>query len=414
MADSHDVVIVGAGQAALSLSHELGRSGREHIILERGRVGQSWRTRWDSFCMVLPNWTIRLAGQVYAGPDPDGFMPRDDFVGYLSGYAASFGAPIREGITVTSLERGEDGGFLLESSEGQIMARVVVLATGGFQRPYRPAAVEHLPDSLLVIGAESYRNPAELPPGKVLVVGGGQTACQVAEDLLLAGCDVHIACGRAPWQPRRLDDRDIFEWMVGTDFMNMTLADLPSPMARLGANPQMTGRGGGHDLNYRTLQASGATLAGHLLGAEDGRAHFASDLADSVAFGDARYGELREVVRKSAAAKGLRAPEMPAPPPFVANAPETVSLRDFGAAVVACGYRPDYRSWVRLPEAFDEMGFPIQEDGCSNVVPGLHFIGVHFQRKRTSSTLFGIGEDAQVLAERMAAATVPTHSRGAE
>jgi pyridine nucleotide-disulfide oxidoreductase len=408
MSDSHDVVIVGAGQAGLSLSNELTRDGREHVILERGKLGQSWRTRWDSFCLVLPNWSVRLAGHAYEGPDPDGFMPRDEFVGYLSGYAASFRASIREGVSVTSLERGEDGGFLLQTSGGEITSRVVVLATGGYQRPNRPAAVDELPDSMMVTGAESYRNPEALPPGRVLIVGSGQTGCQIAEDLILAGRDVYIACGRAPWQLRRPGGRDIWEWMVGTDFLNMTIADLPSPMARLAPLPQMTGRDGGHDLNYRTLQAAGATLVGHLLGAEEGRAHFASDLADSVAFGDARYSDLREVVRNSAAANGLPMPEMPAPPPFVANAPESVALSGFGAAIVACGYRPDYKSWVRLPEVFDEMGLPIQEDGCSTVVPGLYVMGMPFQRNRTSATLFGVGEDAQVLAKRMAKARVTT------
>jgi putative flavoprotein involved in K+ transport len=408
MSDSHDVVIVGAGQAGLSLSHELTRDGREHVLLDRGKLGESWRTRWDSFCLVLPNWSVQLAGHPYEGVDPDGFMPRDEFVGYLSAYAASFDAPVREGVGVTSLERGQHGGFLLRTSEGEITSREVVLATGGNQRPLRPAAVDGLPASMMVIGAESYTNPGALPAGRVLIIGSGQTGCQLAEDLLLAGRDVHLACGRAPWLLRRPGGRDIWEWMAGSDFLNMTLADLPSPMARLAPNPQMTGRDGGHDLNYRTLQAAGATLAGHLTGAEGGRAHFASDLADSVAFGDARYSDLREVIRKSAAAKGLPMPEMPSPPPFVADAPESVDLSGFGAGIVACGYRPDYKRWVQLPEAFDEMGLLIEEDGCSTVVPGLYVMGMPFQRKRTSATLFGVGQDAQVLAERMAAARPAT------
>jgi len=402
MGESHDVVIVGAGQAGLSLSHELTRDGREHVILDRGKVGQSWRTRWDSFCLVLPNWSVRLAGQAYEGPDPDGFMPRDEFVGYLNAYAAAFRVPIREGVSVTSLERGDHGGFLLRTSAGEIAAREVVLATGGNQKPHRPASVDQLPDSM-VIGAESYRSPHALPPGRVLIIGSGQTGCQIAEDLLLAGREVYVACGRAPWQLRRPGGKDIWEWLANTDFLNMTLADLPNPMARFAPNPQLTGRDGGHDLNYRTMQAAGATLVGHLRGAEDGKALFASDLADSVAFGDARYGDLREVVRKSAAAKGLPMPEMPKPPSFDAAAPESIALGGFGAAIVACGYRPDYKTWVRLPEALDELGLPIQRDGCSTVVPGLYVVGMPFQRKRTSATLYGVGEDAQVLAEMMAA-----------
>jgi putative flavoprotein involved in K+ transport len=402
-----DVVIIGAGQAGLSTSHELSRMNREHIILEQGRTGQTWRGRWDSFCLVLPNWTIKLAGAPYRGPDPDGFMARDAFVEHMCGYAASFSAPVREGVAVQSLQRGHDGRFLLRTSTGDITARSVVLATGGFQKPHRPGGASEFPSSLTVIDADGYTNPRALPEGKVLVIGSGQTGCQIAEELHESGRDVVVACGRAPWQPRRIGDRDAIAWFEGTHFMNMTLAELPSPMARLGANPQATGRDGGHDLHYRTLQAMGVRLVGHLLGAEDGRAHFASDLADSVAFGDARYDDIRELVKKSALDKGLPVPEMPAPPPFVADAPDSVDLVNFGAALVTTGFRPNYKSWVQFPDAFDAMGFPIQVDGESTTVPGLHFMGVHFMRKRSSATLMGVGEDASIVAERMAQTRQP-------
>lgn len=402
-----DVVIIGAGQAGLSMSHELSRMNRDHIILERGRTGQTWRGRWDSFCLVLPNWTIKLAGAPYRGPDPDGFMARDAFVEHMCGYAASFSAPVREGVAVQSLQRGHNGRFLLRTSTGDITARSVVLATGGFQKPHRPGGASEFPSSLTVIDADGYTNPRALPEGKVLVIGSGQTGCQIAEELHESGRDVVVACGRAPWQPRRIGDRDAIAWFEGTHFMNMTLAELPSPMARLGANPQATGRDGGHDLHYRTLQAMGVRLVGHLLGAEDGRAHFASDLADSVAFGDARYDDIRELVKKSALDKGLPVPEMPAPPPFVADAPDSVDLVNFGAALVTTGFRPNYKSWVQFPDAFDAMGFPIQVDGESTTVPGLHFMGVHFMRKRSSATLMGVGEDASIVAERMAQTRQP-------
>ncbi len=380
---------------------------RDHIILERGRTGQTWRGRWDSFCLVLPNWTIKLAGAPYRGPDPDGFMARDAFVEHMCGYAASFSAPVREGVAVQSLQRGHDGRFLLRTSTGDITARSVVLATGGFQKPHRPGGASEFPSSLTVIDADGYTNPRALPEGKVLVIGSGQTGCQIAEELHESGRDVVVACGRAPWQPRRIGDRDAIAWFEGTHFMNMTLAELPSPVARLGANPQATGRDGGHDLHYRTLQAMGVRLVGHLLGAEDGRAHFASDLADSVAFGDARYDDIRELVKKSALDKGLPVPEMPAPPPFVADAPDSVDLVNFGAALVTTGFRPNYKSWVQFPDAFDAMGFPIQVDGESTTVPGLHFMGVHFMRKRSSATLMGVGEDASIVAERMAQTRQP-------
>ena len=403
MAETVDVVVVGAGQAGLSISHELSQAGVDHVVLERGRVGETWRGRWDSFCLVIPNWTVRLPGGSYRGSDPDGFMARDDIVAHLVGYAHSFRAPVREGVNVSAVETGDGGGFLVRASSGEIRARQVVLASGGYQKPHRPPAAAKLPASLYVIDAEDYTSPDALPPGPVLVVGSGQTGCQLSEELIEAGRDLYLACGRAPWIPRRLDGRDTIAWIVETPFMEATLADLPSPLARLWANPQTSGRRGGHDLHYRTLQALGVNLLGHLIGVEDGVAHFAPDLAGSVAFGDARYSDLCGLIRKSCAARGAAPPEMPPPPSFGASPAERLELGGFGAVIFTSGFRPDYTSWVRFPSAFDERGFPIQKDGCCTAIPGLHFMGVHFQRKRKSATFLGVAEDAAVLAERIVA-----------
>jgi putative flavoprotein involved in K+ transport len=397
-----DVVIVGAGQAGLSLSHELAAAGVEHIVLERGRVGETWRGRWDSFCLVIPNWTVQLPGGHYRGDDPDGFMPRDDIVSHLVDYAESFDAPVREGVTVTSLERADNDAFLLRTSSGEIRTREVVLASGGYQQPHRPPAAAQLPPSVHTIDAEDYVNPAALPSGKVLIVGSGQTGCQLAEEIFESGRDVSLACGRAPWVPRRLDGRDTIAWMSDTPFFDAKLSDLPSPQARLLANPQVSGRAGGHDLNFRTLHAQGVQLLGRFVGVDDGRAHFAQDVAASVAFGDARYAEVCELIRKGCAAASTRPPEMVPPPPFHADSPQALPLAGFGTAIFTSGFRPDYASWVRFPEAFDDAGFPIQQDGSSTIVRRLHFMGVHFQRKRKSATLLGVAEDATVLAETIA------------
>ncbi len=397
-----DVVIVGAGQAGLSLSHELAAAGVEHIVLERGRVGETWRGRWDSFCLVIPNWTVQLPGGRYRGDDPDGFMPKRQIVSHLVAYAESFQAPVREGVTVISLEPGENGGFLLRTSSGEIQAREVVLASGGYQKPHRPPAAAQLPASVHVIDAEDYLNPAALPPESVLIVGSGQTGCQLAEEIFEAGRDVFLSCGRAPWIPRRFEGRDTIAWINDTPYFDAKLSDLPSSQARLLANPQMSGRLGGHDLNFRTLQAQGVQLLGHFIGVADGRAHFAPDLAQSVAFGDTRYADVCELIRKTCAAGSIRAPEMPPPPPFEADPTESLALHDVGTIIFTSGFRPDYASWVTFPKAFDDGGFPIQQDGSSTTVPGLHFMGVHFQRKRKSATLLGGGEDAIVLAETIA------------
>jgi len=401
--ESVDVVVVGAGQAGLSLSHELSQAAVEHVVLDRGRVGQSWRSRWDSFCLVIPNWTVQLPGGCYAGSDPDGFMPRDDIVRHLADYALGFRAPVREGINVAWLGRGVDCGFLLRTSAGDTRARHVVLASGAYQKPYLPPVPGTLPESLHVIDAGNYINPEALPPGKVLIVGSGQTGCQLAEELTESGRDVFLACGRAPWIPRRIEDRDTIAWLAETSYYDATTADLPSPLARLTANPQASGRRGGHDLNYRTLQAMGVNLVGHFAGIEDGTAHFAADLAESVAFGDARYAKICEFIAASCARRGERAPEMPTPRRFMAGTGRSLDLGHFSTIVFTSGYRPNYTSWVDFPEAFDDLGFPLQEDGSSTVTSGLHFMGVPFQRKRKSATLLGVAEDAAVLAETIVA-----------
>jgi putative flavoprotein involved in K+ transport len=260
-----------------------------------------------------------------------------------------------------------------------------------------------LPAAVHAIDAEDYTNPTALSPGKVLIVGSGQTGCQLAEEILEAGRDVSLSCGRAPWVLRRLEGRDTIAWLNETPFFDVRLIDLPSPQWRLLSNPQMSGRRGGHDMNYRTLQAQGVQLLGRFSGVADGRAHFARDLAESVAFGDARWADTCELIRKGCTARSVRAPEMAPPPPFVADTPESVALSDLGTIIFTSGFRPDYASWVRFPKAFDSEGFPIQKDGSSTVVPGLHFMGVHFQRKRKSATFLGVGEDAIVLAENISA-----------
>ncbi|HEY7069541.1 MAG TPA: NAD(P)-binding domain-containing protein [Acidimicrobiales bacterium] len=399
--DKGPVIVVGAGPAGLAVSHELQGAGVDHIVLERGDVGQSWRDRWDSFCLVTPNWYLQLPGGAYAGEDPDGFMSRDEVVAHLQRYARGFEAPILNRIDVTALCSDPSGGFVLRTSEGQMRTDAVVLATGAFQRPHRPPV--DLPAGLLAIDADSYTNPDGLPAGGVLVVGSGQTGCQLAEELHRAGRDVTLACGRAAWAPRRVEGRDIVSWLVETPFLEQAVEDLPSPLARLAANFQTSGRDRGRDLNYRTLLADGVTLTGHLLGADETRLRFVPDLAESVAWGDARYADICNLLAQAAINRGAPPPDLAPPEALRADPPDEIRVRDLGAVVFTSGYRPAYRDWVQFPAAFDELGFPFQRDGASTVVPGLYFVGTHFLRKRKSSTLFGMGEDAEIVARAIAA-----------
>jgi putative flavoprotein involved in K+ transport len=406
MSGPFEVVVVGAGQAGLAVSHELTRAGVAHVVLEKGRVGQAWRGRWDSFCLVTPNWSLQLPGQAYDGRDPDGFMPRDDVVAYLERYAGGLDAPVREGVEVMSLTPSSNTDFHLETTAGRLVAETVVLCAGAYQRPHRPAVAATLPVDLLQLDVEDYRNPAELPPGPVLVVGSGQSGCQIAEELHESDRDVFLACGRAGWAPRRIGDHDLFWWLLETGDLDDPLSSLPSPAARLAANLQATGHGGGHDLHYRTLRKMGVTLLGHFLGADGRHARFASDLGESVAWGDQRKAKFMDRIRKLVAERGLPQPEIPEPEPFSAEAPERLDLSKFGAVIFAGGFRPYYQTWVRCPGAFDESGFPVTEEGASTVAPGLYFVGVHFLRKRKSSLLLGVGEDAAIVAHRIATGEV--------
>lgn len=398
--EQFEAVIVGGGQAGLAASHQLAQLGVEHVVLERRRIGQSWRDRWDSFCLVSPNWFINLPGGAYAGNDPDGFLPRDDIVAHLERYQGAYALPVREGVEATSVESGPDG-FRLRTTTGDLHARSLVLATGAYQRPYRPPGAETLPSSLLQLDVDDYRNPSVLPPGRVLVIGSGQSGCQIAEELHEAGREVVLSCGKATWVARRVGGRDIFHWFVETGFLAEPVESLPTPAARLAANPTATGHGGGHDLDLRVLRAKGITLAGHFLAASTDEVRFASDLGESVDWGDERHGQFMDAIRKTAADLGHPNPDIEKPEPFDPASPDRVSLNGFGAVIFAGGFRPSYQSWLPWPEAFDDLGFPIQRDGASTIVDGLYFVGVHWLRQRKSALLFGVGEDAVIVARAL-------------
>lgn len=399
-ARSAGVVVIGAGQAGLAVSHELSALGVEHLVLERTKVAQSWRGRWDSFTLVTPNWSLRLPGMEYSGPEPDGFLGRDQVVRLLEEYASRLRAPVVEGVPVTGLTRGAGELIQLRTPIGDAAVRAVVVCNGAFQRPFRPSIAGDFPSAVRVLEAGEYRRPGDIAPGRVVIVGSGQTGCQLAEELTLAGRDVILACGRAPWIPRRIEGRDIFGWLADIGFLDTPLAALPGPGARLVSNPQATGRDGGHDLHYRTLQALGVRLAGRLTGVDGGRLRFADDLAASVQFGDDRYADIRALIATASLAAGRKVPELPVPGPLRADPLEEVPLREVSTVILTSGYRPDYASWIDLP-VFDTLGFPVTTDG-STIVPGLYFCGVHFLRTRKSGIFLGIGEDARVVAASLA------------
>ena len=400
MTESVDVAVVGAGQAGLSTSFYLQQAGIEHVVLEAGRVAETWRSRrWDSFCLVTPNWSVGLPGGAYGGSDPEGFMPRDALVDHIQHWAEGFGAPVRGRCAVSSLDR-HNGAFVLGTEAGALLARTVVVASGGYQRAHLPPGTRDFPSGLTQLLAEKYRHPGTLPDGAVLVIGSGQTGCQIAEELHRAGRRVILACGHCIWAPRRFGGHDLVWWLLESGFAHRTLADLPSPAARLLSNPQASGRDGGHDLHYRTLRELGVELVDRFLGAEDGKVHFGPDLTATIAAGDAQSAVFKKWVDALCEKRGLPIPwELPPPLRVQARTELDLARERIATVIWTSGYRPQY-DWVHIP-VFDEMGFPIQTAGHT-AVDGLYFAGVHFQRKLQSATLYGVAEDAEIMVEHIA------------
>jgi putative flavoprotein involved in K+ transport len=335
-----DTVVVGAGQAGLSASWHLTGRGVEHVVLERGRVGQEWRqARWDSFVLNTPNWGQQLPGFAYDGPAPDAFAPLAEVIAYLEDYATSFAAPVREGVSVTALRAGPGGGYRLDTDAGPLDARSVVVATGAYQRPTHSPLRDAVAPGIFQQNTAEYRNPAELPDGAVLVVGSGQSGCQVAEDLLGAGRSVYLAVGACPWVPRSHQGRDLVHWMAETGMLDQTVDTLTAPNALVACNPAVSGTEGGHDCNPLTLMTRGAVPVGRLTGFRGARAVFADDLGANVAKGL----EFETVLRRRFDEHAGTAPE-----PASAEAPalpdvRELDLADVGAIVWATGFRPRLR-----------------------------------------------------------------------
>ena len=400
MPERVDVVVVGAGQAGLSASALLTERGIEHVVLERGQVANTWRTaRWDGFYLNTPNWSLALPGHEYDGPDPDAFSSRDEVVEYLEAYGRA--APVRTGIEVTRLRR--DGGvWCLETSDGEVRADAVVVATGAFQQPHLPAGAEGAPGEVLGLVADEYRNPEQLPEGAVLVVGSGQAGCQIADELRRAGRRVNLSVGSCPRFPRRWGGRDLLFWVLALGIMDDTPDSLPSPAARLACNPSVAGDHGGHDCHPRWLADRGVELVGRFTGFDGGRALFASGLEATLAAGDEFHRKLIEGFEAYAVANGLDVDEAepePAHPP--ARDVEALDLRVEGIASIvwATGYRSDF-GWID-GLAVDEQGYPAQTRGASEL-EGLYLVGLHWLTKRKSALLIGVGEDAQHVVGQIA------------
>lgn len=394
----YSVIVIGGGQAGLAVSRHLGLHAIDHVVLERNTIAHSWKTqRWDAFCLVTPNWQCQLPGYPYPGGDPKGFMLRDEIVAYVEAYAKKISAPVKEGVAVTQLRQEENGRFALDTTAGEMTADRVVLAVSGYHLPNIPRVAERIPSHIMQVHSSTYRNARQLPAGDVLVVGSGQSGCQIAEDLHIAGKHVHLAVGSAPRCPRVYRGRDAVEWLD-----DLGQYDLPvdkhslKEKVRKNANHYLTGRDGGRDIDLRKLALEGMQLHGRLKDIRDGILEFGDDLAANLDNADLVYNGICSLIDNHIIHKGLDAPASAHYTPVwqPGDTPTKLPLSETGitSIVWTTGFKSDW-SWVQLP-MFDGSGYPTHQRGVTSV-DGVYVIGLPWLYTWGSGRFVGVGLDAE-------------------
>lgn len=398
-----NTLVVGAGQAGVAMSEHLTKAGIPHLVLERGRIAERWRSeRWDSLVANGPVWHDRFPGMEFDDFDPDEFAPKEKVADYFVGYAKSFDAPIRCGVEVKSVTRLEGReGFRVETSEGVIEAANVVAATGPFQKPTYPQIVPAEAD-VLQIHSNSYRNPGQLPEGAVLVVGAGSSGVQIADELRAAGRTVYLSVGAHDRPPRAYRGRD-YCWWLGV------LGKWDAPAPKPGTEHiaiAVSGADGGKTIDFRRLASEGMKLVGLTSGYENGVMRFAPDLADNIRRGDANYLSVLREADAYADRNGLDLPPEPeahviGPDPECMTHPILeLDLKKAGITTIlwATGYALDF-SWLKV-DTFDENGRPIHQRGVSPE-RGVYFLGLPWLSRRGSSFIWGVWHDARFIADQI-------------
>jgi putative flavoprotein involved in K+ transport len=392
-----DAIIIGAGQAGLAMSHCLARHGVDHVILERGRTAERWRSeRWDSLRLLTPNWMSRLPGWSYRGPDPDGFMTMPEVVHYLDAYAQASTAPVETGTAVRSLRRTA-GGYAVETGRDAWRTRAVVIATGHCDLPAVPAMASSLPAAVHQITPSGYRNPDLLPAGGVLVVGASASGVQLAEEIHRSGRPVSLAVGRHVRLPRRYRGQDIMAWLEHIGVLDETAEEVRD-LAQARAQPslQLVGRPDRRGLDLGMLRDMGVRLLGRAAGVDGGVLHLAGDLAETAAAAQRSLGRLLTRIDTAADMTDAPAEDWPPAPDLPAAAPTRLDLQAEGirSVVWATGFHRDY-AWLQVP-VLDAQGEVIHRGGITPA-PGLYVLGLRFLRRRRSSFIDGVGADAEAL-----------------
>ena len=402
---SLEAVVIGAGHAGLAISRRLSDAGIEHVVLERGGIGETWRTqRWDSFRLNTPNAMIRLPGS--PEPErPEGFLGRDAWIAELEAYARTGSLPVRTHANVTAVTAAANDGFdVAIGSDEPVHTRSVIVASGIANAPKRPAAAAAIDRRTLVLTTGTYRRPSQLPPGAVLVVGSAQSGCQITEDLLDAGREVYLATGTVARAPRRLRGRDTLAWLSESGWMAQRREDLPDPAAIRAAQPQISGVGPrGHTVSLQSLARRGVTLLGHFESADGTRLRFGDDLAHHVRFGDEGSAKFRQHIDDYIARSGIDAPTSepdPADEPVDAEtfrAPTELDLADrsISAVLFSTGFGTDY-SWLQVPVVAPDGS--IAHRGGRTAVDGVYFVGLLWMRVRRSAIIAGAMDDSAHIA----------------
>lgn len=400
------VVIIGGGQAGLSVSYCLTQRNIEHIIFEKYKIAHSWRTkRWDSFCLVTPNWQCTLPGYPYPGKDTDGFMQRDEIVKYIEDYAQSFDPLIKEGVTVSSLSKDEiQNIYEVTTSIGTYTADQVVVATGGYHEPKIPRMAERLPKEILQLHSSGYKNPESLPKGGVLVVGTGQSGCQIAEDLHLAGKQVHLCVGGAPRSPRRYRGKDVVDWLDQMGYYDMPIDEHPQKeTVRTKTNHYVTGRGGGREIDLRQFALEGMKLYGKLKQIQGAVLELQDDLQQNLDQADGVAESIKGTIDAYIQKTQQKAPEdQPYEPVWQpSETPLSLDLQanNIETLIWSTGYHTRF-DWINIP-VFDGKGYPGHERGVTPI-KGLYFLGLPWLYTWGSGRFSGIARDASYLADCIA------------
>ena len=402
VAGTTDVVIIGAGHSGLAVSYLLTQQGVRHVVLERGEIANAWRERrWESLSLLTPNWQTQLPGYHYAGDDPDGFMSAPELIELIEDYADHAGAPVRTHTTVTSVQRNGDA-YRIYTDQGTWRANAVVLATGAFNIPSKPAVAAEVPEHITQLTPHDYRSPAQLEQGGVLIVGASATGMQYADELLDAGFDVTIATGEHVRMPRQYRGRDIFEWMDRCGILHEGYDEIDD-LARGRGLPsaQLIGSHDRNILDLNSLTDRGATVTGRIMGIANGTAQFSGSLRNVCALADLKMRRLLKAIDEFIGDDPNAAPAEQFDGTRVDDTPcLTMNLErgSFRTIIWATGFRPDY-SWLDVP-VFDRKG-NIRHDGGVADAPGLYMMGLPLMRRRKSTFIFGVEDDARDITDHL-------------